>query len=61
MALLCVQLDYVGVSGQFFLLNVWFHCYTLSRKKLIQGELEALRDIIFVPARRMDRMQRFDF
>ena len=33
LALLCIQLDYVEVSGHFFLLSVWAPCYTLSRKK----------------------------
>jgi hypothetical protein len=33
MAVLCIQLDYVVVSGHFFLLSVWSPCYQLSRKK----------------------------
>ena len=34
MALLCIQLDCVGVFEPFFfLLSVWSPCYTLSRKK----------------------------
>ena len=65
MGLLSIQLNYVDTGGfldNFFLLSV---CGLLEKKKdflreKCLGELGALGEIIFIPARRMGRNTIFD-